>query len=500
MSTAANRAAGTALGTAGTVAGTTPSIDHIREAGVVGAGGAGFPAHVKLAATAETLIINAAECEPLIRVDQQLLLQRSADFLKGLAVALGLTGAQKAHIAIKAKHREVITTLTAALKAAQDKNPALEKVGLFELGDYYPAGDEQILVHDVLGKVVPRGGIPLAVGCVVSNVETIINVARAAEGIPVTTTFVTITGAVSAPATYELPIGISYREALALASGAQAGAQAGATNPATANPAAAATANPATANFGLADLNGKVLIDGGPMMGTLVETMSAPITKTTKALILLDANKRLVLEKIMTDGQILRQSRTACEQCQKCTDLCPRELLGHDVKPHLIMRIANYGISDFSGMKRAWGCSECGACALYACPCGLSPRRVNMLIKQQLAEAGVKNDASEAAFAASSMFEYRKIPTKRLIARLGLYDYDRPAPLAKTTYEPEQVTLLLKQHLGAPAEAVVAKGDSLQAGALVARIAKGALGANVHASISGTVTAVSDAAVTITRQ
>ncbi|MDR1183614.1 MAG: 4Fe-4S dicluster domain-containing protein, partial [Coriobacteriales bacterium] len=248
--------------------------------------------------------------------------------------------------------------------------------------------------------------------------------------------------------------------------------------------------------------SGKAALDGGPMMGTLVPDLDAPITKTTKAVLLLDAENRLIIEKAMTDGQILKASRTACEQCQKCTDLCPRELLGHEVKPHLIMRIVNYGISDFAGMKRALGCSECGACARYACPCGLSPRRVNMLIKQQLAEAGVKNSSDTASgattFTASPMFSYRTIPVKRLIARLGLSPYDRDAPLTKTDYKARQVTLLLKQHLGAPAVPLVSIGDTVRREDMIGRVEDGKLGAHVHASITGTVTAVSATAVVIT--
>ncbi|MCL1879202.1 MAG: 4Fe-4S dicluster domain-containing protein [Actinomycetia bacterium] len=438
----------------------TELLDSIREAGVVGAGGAGFPTHVKLAAQAETLIVNASECEPLIRVDQQLLVKRSQDFLKGLDVAMRLTGAKKAYIAIKAKHGEVIDQLRQDITG-------FAGVEVFEMGDYYPAGDEQVMVYDVLGKVVPCGAIPLTVGCVVSNVETLINVASATSGTPVTTTFVTVTGDVPRPATYELPIGISYREALALS--------------------------------GVSDVSGQAAIDGGAMMGKLVADLDAPITKTTKAIILLAQDMRLVVEKSMSDGLVLKQSRTACEQCQKCTDLCPRDLLGHDVKPHLVMRVANYGLSDFQGLKRALGCSECGACELYACPVGLSPRRINVMIKQQLAAAGVKNDSGGTAFTASRLFDFRKIPVKRLIMRLGLAAYDCPAPLTTTAFVPERVEILLKQHIGVPAQATVVIGDKVQCGDVVGCVTEGQLGANVHASIDGTVSAVSDNAVVIER-
>ena len=435
-------------------------LDRIKEAGVVGAGGAGFPTHVKLAAHAETLIINACECEPLIRVDQQLLLSHTNEFLGGLDLALQQTGARKCYIAIKAKHTEVVS----ALKARTADSEIIE---IAEIGDYYPAGDEQILVYDVLGKVVPLGGIPLAVGCVVCNVETIINIHRAVQSLPVITTFVTINGAIPTPATFELPVGISYREALSLC--------------------------------GVTDTSNKAAFDGGPMMGKLVLDLDAPIGKTTKAILLFDAEKGLVTKASMTEGQVLRQSKAACEQCQKCTDLCPRDLLGHQVKPHLLMRIVNYGLADFGGMKRALGCCECGACELYACPCGLSPRRVNALVKQQLLEAGVRIESDGADFRASSMIAYRKIPVKRLIARLGLSSHDHPAPLKATDYEPTKVSLLLKQHLGAPATSVVNPGDTVTRGQQIAHMQDDKLGAAVHASIDGVVSAISNTSIVLTK-
>jgi Na+-translocating ferredoxin:NAD+ oxidoreductase RnfC subunit len=436
-------------------------IKQIEAAGVVGAGGAGFPTHVKLAAQAKTLIVNAAECEPLIAVDQQLLACKSEEFWHGLALAKQLTGATQVWIAIKAKHRELVSALKAAIKD-------VEQTEVFELADFYPAGDEQILVYTVTGQVVPRGGIPLAVGCIVINVETLINVARAQGNRAVTTSFVTVAGAVPEPATFELPVGTSYANALALT--------------------------------GAAPRPEQSVIDGGPMMGKLVSDLSLPIGKTTKAILLLDSDKQLVREKFVGDGAILKQSRTACEQCQKCTDLCPRELLGHDVKPHLIMRIVNYGLSDFQGMQRAFGCSECAACELYACPCGLSPRRVNMMVKQQLQAAGVKLQNASEEFKAAAQFDYRQIPVKRLVARLGLAAYaGTKAELRTTNFAPEQVSILLKQHIGAPATACVQPGDKVSAGDPVAQMTDGKLGAAAHASISGTVSAVSANAVIINR-
>lgn len=432
--------------------------DLVKAAGVVGAGGAGFPTHVKLSSKPEYVIMNAAECEPLIRVDQQLLLLYPGEILQGLRQILNETGAKKAYIAIKSKHGKVIDRLKAELAKYQN-------IEIFELKDFYPAGDEQVTVYEVLKRVVPQGGIPLEVGCVVCNVETVLNAYHAAHGKPVTGTYVTITGEVDKPATYLLPIGMSYREALKLC--------------------------------GAVNLENKTAIDGGPMMGKLISDFDLPVTKTTKAIILLNNDHYVIKKKGLTKKQILNQSKMACIQCVRCTDLCPRNLLGHNVKPHLVMRIANYGLQDFEGMKTALGCSECSACELFACPGGLSPRRMNVMVKQELARAGVKIDSKGKTFVPSPFFEYRRIPVKRLIQRLDLKKYDLVAPLSQCEYSPDKVAIPLKQHVGTPAAAIVREGDLVEKGALIAGMEDGKLGANIHASIAGTVTEVTDQFIVI---
>ena len=432
--------------------------DLIKAAGIVGAGGAGFPTHIKLSSKPEYLIMNAAECEPLIRVDQQLLIYYTNEILQGFQRILEETGAKKAFIAIKSKHKNVIDRLNAELV----NYPNIE---IFEMKDFYPAGDEQVTVYEVVKRIVPQGGIPLEVGCVVCNVETVLNAYHALQGEPVTDTYVTVTGEVQKPATYRLPVGVSYREALKLS--------------------------------GTENLENKTAIDGGPMMGKLVTDFDLPITKTTKAIILLDNEHYVIRKKGRSKKQVLNQSRTACIQCVRCTDLCPRNLLGHNVKPHLVMRIANYGLKDFEGMKTALGCSECGACELFSCPNGLSPKSMNAMVKQELAKAGVKVDSKGKTFTPSPYIEYRRIPVKRLIQRLDLKKYDVEAPLSQDEYKPDVVEIQLKQHVGAPAAALVTKGTAVEKGDLIAGMEDGKLGANIHASISGTVSDVTDHSIVI---
>ena len=165
-------------------------VAAVKAAGVVGAGGAGFPTHIKLTASADTIIVNGAECEPLLEVDRQLLSLYRHEVLKGLEAARIAIGARQAHLAIKGKYKSLVDKL----KMAAASRPWLE---IATLPDIYPIGDEQCLVYEVLGRIVPPRGIPIDVGAVVLNVETLYNIARAIDGKPVIDTFVTVSGAVA---------------------------------------------------------------------------------------------------------------------------------------------------------------------------------------------------------------------------------------------------------------------------------------------------------------
>lgn len=145
------------------------TVQQIQACGVVGAGGAGFPTHVKLNAKAETIILNAAECEPLLHKDKEMLRAYPDEIIAGLEAGRKLVGAKEAVIGIKYKYADVIELLSKRLPAG---------MRIAELSDSYPSGDEFILVYDVTGKIIPPGKIPLAVNVVVMNVETAYNIAR----------------------------------------------------------------------------------------------------------------------------------------------------------------------------------------------------------------------------------------------------------------------------------------------------------------------------------
>ncbi len=171
--------------------------------------------------------------------------------------------------------------------------------------------------------------------------------------------------------------------------------------------------------------------------------------------------------------------------------MCPRHMLGHRLSPHKVMRGVNYLQAGEEVLNMALSCTECGACE-YACDVMfLSPRRVNAMLKQEMGKKGIKLVPSKEQEVVTPSREFMKIPVKRLIARLGLVPYNVSAPLVEVDYRPRKVTIPLKQHIGAPARPVVAAGQRVERGQLIGEIPDGAMGAAVHASISGVVREVS---------
>ncbi|MDQ7095278.1 4Fe-4S dicluster domain-containing protein [Desulfosporosinus sp. PR] len=430
-------------------------IQKVKDAGVVGAGGAGFPTHVKISSNARSVIVNGAECEPLLRVDQQLMDIKAAKMVRGLETVMKATGASEGIIALKSKYKHAIASL--------EKEIAGKPIRINILGDFYPAGDEHLTVYEATGRLVPQGGIPLKVDCIVDNVETLINIAAAIEGKPVTDTYLTITGEVPHPLTLKLPVGTSVQEALKIA--------------------------------GQTSLDGMKVIEGGPMMGKIIENLNQPITKTTKGLIVLFLEHPLIQKRMLPLERIAKQARISCIQCRFCTDLCPRYLLGHHLEPHKIMRTIKHLQGQEETMKMAFACSECGVCEQYACIMGLSPRAVNSMLKKELSKLGIKPAEPPAHQTADTIQAHRKVPIKRLISRLGLKNYDVSAPLSEEEHLINQVEIKLRQHVGAPSQPIVKVGQQVQKGDLIAVIPEKALGANIHASISGVVKEISDSIV-----
>jgi len=450
-------------------------VEKVRDAGVVGAGGAGFPTHVKIAAQVDTVIANGAECDPLLRCDQQLMAARAPEVVEGLRLVMQASGAERGVIALKREY----TNAVAALESNTQRPPQSPQswgerglggnISLHLMESYYPAGDEFVLVYEVTGRLVPEAGLPLQVGCIVQNVGTLFNIARAQRGIPVTHRLLTVTGAVNEPKTLNLPIGTPVSEAIAWAGGIK------------------------IPRWSERTEEDYAVVVGGPMMGRLAQSLSEPITKTTTGLIVLPNNNVVVRYLSRPLGSWVKRGRSTCDQCRDCTDLCPRYLLGHDLEPHKVMRSINYGLTEPTAViTAAVLCCECRLCEAYACPLELSPMAYYKEIKRQLAAQGWENVVHKRSdLTPHPMREYRRVPMERLVARLGLTEYEEcTCPLDEREYQPRRVTIPLKQHIGAPSQPVVEVGDKVQRGDLIARIPEGKLGANVHASISGRVEAV----------
>lgn len=433
-------------------------VERVRTAGIVGAGGAGFPTHVKLQGQVEIFLVNAAECEPMLKVDQQLMARQAARLVRGLQYAMKATGAREGIIALKEKYHPAIAALTPLLPPA---------VRLHILPDVYPAGDEVLTIWMATGRRVPPAALPVSVGVVVNNVQTVLNIARAVEQqYPVTRRTLTVNGAVAHPQTLTVPIGTSLREVLELAGGAT--------------------------------VDEPGFINGGPMMGSLIAYLDTPVTKTTGGLLVLPTSHPLIQRRMQDERTVLSVARTVCEQCRLCTDLCPRHLIGHELSPHLLVRAVNFHQAATPQLLlSALTCSECNVCESVACPVGISPMRINRMLKRELR---AQNQRYEGALnPADEMAKYRLVPVKRLIAKLGLTPWYQEAPLTENEPVVEKTTLLLRQHIGASAVPCVQKGDRVVRGQCVADIPQGALGAPVHASIDGTVCDITESAITVVR-
>lgn len=441
----------------------------VREAGVVGAGGAGFPTHVKLNAKAECFIVNAAECEPLIETDKYLCRTFPEQVVAAAAAIAAHLGAQRAVIALKGKYRDEI----AALEGAIQKLGA--SVEIFQMATFYPAGDEQTMVQQVTGRSVPERGLPLDVGCVVDNVGTLLNVLQALDGHPVTDKYLSVVGEVKEPIMLHVPIGTPLTECIA-------------------------AAEPTLADY--------AIIVGGPMMGkplTRAEDIAAAVvTKTTGNIIVLPKDHYLFRRAQLSLDAIRHQTKSACIQCRMCTDLCPRYLIGHQIRPNLVMRNLwrEKTITDDGDYLAAFGdaanCCDCGVCEMFACPMGLSPRRVNQYIKGELRRKGIQVPRNMEP-QARQFVDDRKTPTGRLIARLGLAQYDGKHAHTCKTLEPERVFIPFQQHIGKPAVPVKSAGDPVSKGELLAQAAEG-LSVNIHASVDGVVEQVTNAGATIRRK
>ncbi len=418
----------------------------MREAGIVGAGGAGFPSYAKLAPGADTLLINGSECEPLLYTDYMLLKKELPAVVEGAAAVLEALSVPRALLCIKQR--------TAGRLRLKDGEKLAPSVTVKLLPDVYPMGDELNLIYETTGRTVKPGGLPISAGVIVYNAETVYNIAMAVKKQrKVTRKWLTIGGDIPEAIVVEVPVGTPVSDLFA--------------------------------KYSVTIPEGSVVIDGGPSMGKIIDPERAVVTKTTKGLLILPETAEAVQSKLLDPASSVTRAETACCQCTRCTDLCPRALLGYPIEPHKLVRTAK-------GAKKllpelilsATLCCGCGICSSIACCQGISPKAVIDGCKTALAERKLRF-RSDSAPRVSPEREYRMLPEERWEQALGVAKFDKIPVFRGDDADFARVEIPLGP--GVPGKPAVQDGAHVERGDKIAESAEG-LSVPQHASIGGTVT------------
>lgn len=318
-------------------------VKAIRASGLVGLGGAGFPSHVKLNTPEDkdidTLIVNAAECEPYITVDYRECIENSWNIMSGVFALQELLGFKKVIIAVEDNKPEAIKILKEIADSDIDHGNA---VRLMTLKSRYPQGAEKMMVLSATGRKVPEGGLPSDVGCVVMNVASVAFVARYLKtGIPLTSRSVTVSGnCIVNPMNVRVPVGTELQKIIDFCGGF--------------------TEQPYK------------ILSGGPMMGTAVTGTDVPLLKSNNAILAFSKN-----------GARIKPERD-CIRCGRCHAACPMSLI-----PTQIEKYASLGDAEALKKLGTSVCMECGSCA-YSCPAGKPLVQHMRLAKDVMRKAGIK--------------------------------------------------------------------------------------------------------------
>ena len=219
----------------------------------------------------------------------------------------------------------------------------------------------------------------------------------------------------------------------------------------------------------------------------------------SNAILVLPKDHHIIQKKLKKNSIDMKRAAACCCQCTMCTDLCPRHLLGHPIEPNKFMLAATCkDVQEPNIFINTLFCSSCGLCEMYSCFQGLSPRSLMAEYKGGLRANGIRPPKVEAKPVGPER-EYRKVPMERLMARLDLTRYNREAPLDESAVPVKTVRILLSQHIGAPASAIVKAGDMVTKGQMIAEPGKG-LSVGIHASVNGLVTEVNEKYIVIESQ
>ncbi len=321
------------------------ALERIREAGIVGMGGASFPAHVKLnppqGSVIEYFMANGAECEPYLTVDARLMAEHAADIVDGIAIAMRITGARKGLIVIEDNKRDLVPVLQHAI-AAQRSNPVgagAHDISVTVSPTRYPQGSEKMLIKTALKREIPSGGLPAAVGCVVQNVATLKAISEAfRSGKPLVERPLTISGgACTASGNYVVPVGTLVGDLI----------------PET------ITLEPGIAK----------IVSGGPMMGFAMKNAAFPVQKNTSGVLFL------------TEKEIVLKQESACIGCGRCVAACQCRL-----SPVLMDRALQADNLDEAVRCGVLDCIECGTCA-YVCPA-----RIQLVQRFRVGKARIREE------------------------------------------------------------------------------------------------------------